>query len=225
MASFPDRFVAEPEILRADFDGLGNQALERLALSGYEVAVGLSEYYAGAISIMSQQKLIAEYCPQDASCQRFASRASTERWLAKNGGRAVFLLLCQENPAADEPEHRLAGYAWTGLETPAGLAGYPITSAYRIGDEDRGKGLAGPFAQVVISATHARFAEGEGIGLEVWSSNHRAVSLYRELGFQALELAGRNSAEWRPTTDASAEDGLCRDKRLYMGYPAGRLAR
>ena len=229
---FPDALVEEPEILQADFDRRGNAALQQLAERGYDMALGLNEYYAGAISVMSQQPHIVEYCPQDATEARFASRASTERWLKKRTGRAVFLLLRRGQNGTDS--RRLAGYGWSGLgaepasaEYPIDVAcrigasaedEYPITTAFRIGAEDLGRKLFKDFVQVVVSATHARFGGGLGIGLETWRSNP-AFKTYKQLGFILLESLSPDEREWRPTLDPFAVDGVEADRRVRMGYP------
>ena len=217
MSSFPNEFAKDPEILQPDLGRLGNAALERLNRRGYDVAVGLDEYYAGAISIMARQSHIVEYCPRDATANRFGSRISTEEWLRKGGGRAVFLFLEKIEDAREELEHQLAGYAWTGYDSMAKFADYPITSAYRLGANALGKKLAADFIQTVVSGTHALFSQ-DGLGLETWRSNP-AVRIYERLGFFALEAGADLQEEWRPTLNFGAVDGKIADVRLCMGYP------
>ncbi len=217
MPSFPNEFAKEPAILQPDLGRLGSEALERLNQRGYDVAVGLDEYYADAISIMAQQSHIVEYCPKDATSSRFGSRNSTEKWLHKGGGRAVFLFLEEIKDAEEEIEHQLSGYAWTGYDPMAKFADYPITSAYRLGANALGKKLAADFIQTVVSGTHALFSQ-DGLGLETWRSNP-AVRIYERLGFFALEAEADLQKEWRPTLDSKASDSQIADLRLCMGYP------
>ena len=218
MAEFPSGFVKQPEILEDQLGQLGSVALRGLKDLGYEVAVGLNEYYAGAISVMARQPHIVEYCPNDSTPKRFASLSSTGKWLEKDGGRATFLLLEGPGPLDN---YQLIGYGWTGYDPRARFIDYPITSACRLGDSGLGRGLAADFIQVVVSATHTLYSQ-EALGLETWLSN-RAVSIYKKLGFFALESVENLKEEWRPTLRPDAPNGLTRDKRLHMGYPMEKL--
>ena len=161
MALYPTEFAENVEQLDVGIGERGNAALNRLHEKGFSVATGLTTYYAGAVGVMGYQHHIREYCPADATESRFGSVASTEKWLQKGGGRAMFLLLKGEGDDA-----QLEGYGWTGVDAHGALPDYPITSAYRIGERALGKGLAKDFAQAVVSGTNALYAAGEGIGLE-----------------------------------------------------------
>lgn len=219
---FPHKFVSNPEILRGGLGLLGDEALKKLNAKGYEVADGLSSDYAAAISIMAQQPHIVEYCPKDTTSSRFAGRASTEKWLQKAGGRAVFLLLEKLESEDQDLNLRLAGYGWTGYEITPTYEEYPVTSAYRLGMNHLGKGLASAFTQVVISATYHLYSK-ESLGLETWLSN-KAVHIYNQLGFFALASIDELEEEWRPTLQPDVPNGLILDKRLHMGYPDSKLA-
>ena len=214
MANFPDRFQ-KPVILESPVGNRGGEAWQQLNQRGYDIAFGLDEYYAGAVGIMGRQPHIIEYCPRDATPERFASASSTRRWLQKNGGRAVFLLL--ERIDDDEIDRQLAGYAWSGLSNPALAADYPITSSYRMGANHVGKGLGGAFIQTVVSTTHEMLAESRGISLETWLSNP-AVNLYKKLGFMVLEQESYRKG-LRPSLKPEAVNGRVEDTRLHMGYP------
>lgn len=222
MAEFPREFIDQPEILRGDLGLLGDAALNNLNSKGYEVATGLSRYYAGSISVMARQSHIVEYCPNDAAPSRFASEASTKKWLQKAGGRGVFLILEKVEEIEQSSDLCLAGYGWTGYEEMPAFEEYPVTSAYRLGGNALRKGLAGDFIQVIISATHALYSR-ESLGLETWLSNP-AVRIYKKLGFFALEAVEELEEEWRPTLKPDAPAGKTRDKRLRMGYPDNRFA-
>lgn len=217
MPSFPNTFVESPAPLEPTMDSRGNDALARLNERGFTVATGLTRYYAGAISIMGQQDHIREYCPKDATPARFGTEESTEKWLKKGGGRAVFLLLNQAVDKGENVGQQLSGYAWTGYEACDELPDHPITSAYRLGASALGKHLAGDFIQTVVSGTHKLYAPEDGIGLETWNSNH-AASLYPKVGFVVQERPDQPS-EPRPTLDPDAVDGKVMDTRLYMAYP------
>jgi hypothetical protein len=215
MATFPSGFATRVETVTDGIGQRGDLALKNLQEKGYSVAIGLTEYFAGAIGVMAYQSHIREYCPRDASESRFGSLESTERWLQKGGGRCMFLLLRGFGVNA-----QLEGYGWTGLEPSKELPNHPITSAYRIGEKGRGRELGRDFIQVVVSGTNALYAPNEGIGLETWRSNH-AANLYVLVGFLAVAEAPED--EYRPTLQPDSNDGKVLDRRLYMGYPTELL--
>lgn len=213
MANFPTGLVERVQILDGGIGRLGDTALARIQEKGFTVATGLTEYFAGAISVMASQDDIREYCPKDATEARFGSLESTEKWLQKGSGRAMFLLLSNEGRS-------LEGYGWSGLNPIGLLPDHPITTAFRRGERVRTKGLGPDFIQAVVSGTSALFALGEGIGLETWESN-RAERLYRRLGFK---LITHSEPELRPTINPDVPGGQILDRRLYMGYPSELLA-
>jgi len=228
MAHFPNTFAETVTPLTEDIGQRGNQALARLQEKGFIVAKGLTRYFAGAVGVMGQQDHIREYCPKDATPARFATESSTEKWLQKGGGRAMFLLLNQVQHKGEPAGLKLEGYGWTGYEPCDELPDHPITSAYRLGAGAKGKRLSGDFVQTVVSATNALYTDGEGIGLETWKSNS-AASLYPKIGFTLLHEA--EEPELRPTLDLTAFDVVItsegpkiEDTRQYMGYPAELLA-
>jgi hypothetical protein len=216
MSNFPTKFVERVEVLEPGIGKAGNEALARLREKGFSVGIGLTEYYAGAIGVMGYQPSIREYCPRDSSETRFATVASTEQWLKKNGGRGAFLLLQGENRNASAE-----GYAWAGYEPHVLLPKHEITSAYRIGERAQGQGLAKDFFQVVVSGTNTLYLDNEQVGLETWQSN-KAAGIYPKIGFELINKA--KEEELRPTLDPEAVDGMVTDLRLYMGYSSELLA-
>ncbi|MBL8121655.1 hypothetical protein JNM87_02820 [Candidatus Saccharibacteria bacterium] len=216
MAYFPDKFVEKPEPLERAIGDKGDLALARLENRGFTVATGLTRYFAGAIGIMAQQQHIIEFCPKDATAERFMTEATTERFLASKGGLAMFLLLSQVIENADALSGRLEGYAWAEYSPCDELPNNPIASIYRIGANAKGKGIAKDFVQTVVSATHTLFAPNEGIGLQVWRSNF-AVRIYEEIGF-THQPSNNTQPQYRPTLDPNAENGLMQDTRLFMAY-------
>lgn len=209
-SKFPTTFAERVEVLKGGIGERGDAALAHLQERGFQVAVGLTEYFAGAVGVMGYQRAIREYCPKDSTSKRFGTLSATEQWLQKGGGRGMFLLLSGEGGAA-----QLEGYGWTGQEPCDKLPQHPITSAYRIGERSQGQGLGKSFVQVIVSGTEALYAPGEGIGLETWESNH-AASMYPKLGF--VLLAQGPEGELRPTIDPDIAGGKVPDRRLYMGY-------
>ena len=217
MASFPTGFAERTENLEGSIGQRGDAALVRMRERGFFVVTGLTEYFAGAVGIMGYQSHIREYCPKDSTESRFGTLQSTEKWLQKGGGRGIFLLL--RGQQGHNPQ--LEGYGWTGVEPCDSLPDHPITSAYRIGERAQGQGLGKDFVQVVVSGTNARYAPGEGIGLETWRSNS-AASLYPKVGFVLLAEAVKD--ELRPTLIPDAVDSKIVDRRVYMGYSSELLA-
>ena len=211
MKGFPNKFSKPPEILSAGIGKRGDESLRRLNGRGYDVAVGLDEDWADDISVMSQQLHIVEYCPGDRTDSRFADRGSTERWLTKAGGRAVFPFL-ERLETGQDTEHLLVGYGWTGYEAAPEFDDYPVTSAYRFGNAARRRGLALDYIQVVVSATRHLFTD-EGIGLETWMSNDAALKAYERLGFVELRV---DPEEMRQTLETAS--GEKSDRRVHMGY-------
>lgn len=214
MANFPTALTEHVETISGGIGDRGDMALARIREKGFTVATGLTEYFAGAISVMSYQEHIREYCPKDSTEFRFSTLESTEKWLQKGGGRAMFLLLRGEGVTA-----QLEGYGWTGVEPCDELPEHPVTSAYRIGERGQGNGLGGDFVQVVVSGTNALYAPSVGIGLETWKSNH-AAHIYTKVGFVTITEALED--ELRPTLQPEA-CGSVIDRRVYMGYPGELL--
>jgi hypothetical protein len=204
--AFPTSFAEQVEILEPGIGQRGDAALARLQDKGFIVGTGLTRYFAGAIGVMGYQKHIREdFCPRDATKARFATEASTAAWLQKNGGRGMFLLLDGLVPE----DALLDAYGWTGFEENPNLPDHPITSAYRLGERALGQHLSKDFIQVVVSGTNTLYAPGEGIGLETWSKNVKAVHSYRDVGFEQI---------------ARTYDEEQDDYRLFMGYPPELLA-
>ncbi len=216
MAHFPNGFSQHIEVLGGSLGKRGDEALARMNAKGFFVGIGLTEYLAGSVGVMGRQAHIREYCPKDATEARFATLASTEKWLQKGGGRGMFPLL--RGKGADA---QLEGYSWSGVEECDQLPDHPITTAYRIGERAVGQGLAKDFVQVVVSATNVLYAQGEGIGLETWQSNH-AAGMYIDVGF--LPIVEASTEEQRPTLASDAVNGMVNDRRIYMGYQSGLLA-
>lgn len=216
MARFQVGFEERPQVLTKDIGAKGNTALARLEDKGLTVVTGLTRYFAGAIGVMARQPHIREFCPKDATSERYESEASTERFLKSKGGLAMFLLLSQVVEDARSFSGRLDGYAWTELAPCKELPDHPIASIYRIGEHATGKGLSRDFVQTVVSATHAHYAPEAGIGLQVWKSNF-AVKVYQDVGFE-IQPNPDETLKLRPTLDANAENGLVPDTRLFMAY-------
>jgi hypothetical protein len=226
MAHFPKTLVEQVQPITEDIGERGNDALARLNERGFTVARGLTPYYAGSLAVISQQDHIREYCPRD-TAERFPTPPAIEKWHAKKDGRAPFLLLSDVMYKGAPIGEAIDGYGWSGTEPCEALPDHPITTAYRLARRGLRQGLFGDFVQVVTSATNTFYAEGEGIGLETWFSNEKAVGAYEEVGYELLDTG---EVELRPTLNPGLPGAHMTDKglmapdhRLYMGYPAQLL--
>lgn len=192
MANFPDTFAEQLQPLPDDLGEAGNAAAAALAEKGFVVMAGLTRNYVGALTIMAAQRETREYCPKDPTEARFATEESTEKWLSKNGGRGMFLLL--ERLGDDALD--LAGYGWTGLEESEEVPGGETTFAIRIGEHSQGLGLATPFTKLIVAGS-ARLFGARNIWLETWKGNGKAVGAYNSAGFAKLDV---EKDDYRPTT-------------------------
>jgi len=156
---------------------------------------------------MARDPLIGQYCYKDPTEARFADEPSIERWLAKDGGRAMILLTEMGSGA-------MVGYGWTGPGTSEHAPDSETTFAMRLGEPARGKGLAKPFTRTILDASSILYG-ARGIWLEAWASNGPAVHSYEGVGFIATNV-----------TDAVREtvDGeKIGDQRITMLLPNYRL--
>jgi ribosomal protein S18 acetylase RimI-like enzyme len=202
MMDFPDKF---DEATRSLPDGLGpagTEAVKKLAARDYEVQIGLTPELAGQILTMSQEPSIREYCPKDYG-ERFADRASTERWLEKK--RVTFVLLKRQGD-----ELSLAGYGWAGPGSSSHAPGGENTFAVRIGEAGQGQGLAAPFSWLIIAGSAVLFGARD-FWLETWASNGGAVHIYHKIGFETV-------AE-EPNERLTGDDQKTPDTRVYMSLP------
>lgn len=204
MNPFPSTFAAKTQPL-SDSVLSGNYLEDAKLLTGkgYEVHIGLTPEMADRILTMSREPNIREYCPKDSS-ERFADRASTERWLTRS--RAAFLLFKK----ADNGELSLAGYGWSGTGLNDHVPGGKTTFALRVGEAGQGQGLAAPFSRLIIAATAGLYGARD-FWLETWASNGAAVHIYHKIGFETVtEQPGE-----RPSSDGQKIP----DTRIYMSLP------
>lgn len=204
MIPFPDTFSESTQAVpEASLGEKGAEAVKKLADQGYEVHAGLTPELAQAISAMALEPSIRTYCPKDSS-QRFADKASTERWLSKK--RGMFLLLKR----ADNGSLSLAGYGWVGSGSNSRIPAGETTFALRIGEAGQGQGLATPFSWLIVAASAVLYG-AHNMWLETWSSNAGAVHIYHKIGFVTVA----EEPDKRPVPDAEAAD----DIRIYMSLP------
>lgn len=214
-ARFPTTFADKPYQL-----GLGDVApghtmpLMALARKGYAVEVGITPEDVPSLTEIARQEGVREYCPNDLA-HRWTDEETTEKQLAKDGGRGVFLL---RNIATNA----IAGFGWTGKSSDEErqiLTMCEHTFAVRLHEGTRGQGLAVPFSQIIVAGSMSVF-RARRIGLETWASNNAAVNTYVKAG---AELVRAVTGQPRPTLDKHKsinETGqyVTDDTRLYMNF-------
>src|SRR6185437_5557167 len=88
----PSTFIDSPvSLAHYELDPAGEAAIEKLQQRGFEVVAGVTAADVRFITEIAQQQAVREQCPKDLT-HRFGDQAMMERWLRKNGGRAVFML-------------------------------------------------------------------------------------------------------------------------------------
>lgn len=186
-----------------------NSYLQTLDREDLTVVQGLTPYYAGSIALMADQKHIRRFSPEDHRASRFATEASTRRWLASESGKAVFLLL---EPVDGADDRRLAGYGWAAPATTPFVDGGETVFAVRLGERYRSTGLSTPFGNVILEASRQMF-RARNFWLSTWATNRAAVRAYGRLGFEI-------AYEMDPTTERKGP-GLQEelDARIYMKLP------
>jgi ribosomal protein S18 acetylase RimI-like enzyme len=201
VSDFPTGFSNSTKPLEADkLDEKGRGAARRLAAQGYEVHLGLTPDFAGAIAAMALEPAIREYCPKDAT-ERFTDQAATEHWLSKR--RAVFLLLKRD----DKDVLHLVGYGWAGPGTSVQVPEGQTTFALRVGEAGQGQGLAEPFSWLIVAATAILYG-ARNFWLETWASNGAAVHVYHKLDFETVSEV--------PSERPTANGQKVADTRVYM---------
>lgn len=206
---YPDTFTRE--LVPLDPHGLseaGQRALGQLHIEGFDVEVGLRRRDVADIAAIANQEAVREFCPNDLE-KRFGDEQMAEAWLAKNGGRGVFLL-------RHMGERALAGYGWTGAEITPELPDCETTFALRLSEEVAGRRLGTPFTTAIVSGSMAVFGTTR-TGLETWASNTRAVRTYARAGTQLVTSRDDKRPTLRPAPNET--EGMRRDTRLFMVFP------
>lgn len=228
--NFPHTFAERMMPLPADLGTPHAQgAAAFLASEGYVVEAGLTPDLLNAAQHMAKDPLVREYCPKDETDSRFQDETSAARWVAKNGGRAMFGL----GRVLGDGGREWVGYGWTGIEPCDQLPDNPTTFALRLGESGRGQGLAVPFTTLIVAGSTALYGARD-IGLETWASNGAAVEKYERAGFEHVTSV---PDQHRPTLQAVGamvnghevylgDNGrhMVQDTRLYMAYPDHMLA-
>lgn len=205
----PSTYTDAPvSIAQFELDQAGMAAIEKLQERGFEVIAGVTPADVASITEIAQQQAVREQCPKDLT-SRFGDQAMMEKWLGKNGGRAVFLL-------RDLEHKQVRGYGWTGQESCEQLPEYTNTFGVRLDERVSGQGLGVPFVTAILSGSSALYGV-ERIWGETWGSNGGAVKTYLRAG--AVLVATKD--DWRPTlaTGPGVVDGKRQDVRILMKFP------
>lgn len=155
-----------------------------LKANGFEVLMGLSEELAEQLVEASKEPHVAEFCPNDPG-KRFGSVDKIRAWQEK--GRLALPLVVYTGNGAPE----LAGFGWMGPQEPGEdemtLPGAKTTFAMRLYERAVGKGIAAPYAGAILAAHEVMYGN-EGVWLETWADNAKAVATYERVGFKSQGL-------------------------------------
>ncbi|MFA5004125.1 MAG: hypothetical protein WC498_02505 [Candidatus Saccharimonadales bacterium] len=212
MANFPDSFTENPTYIHpTNVRPSDAEPFAQLERRGFVVVAGLRESDVADLSAIAGQEGVREYCPNDIA-KRWTDIPTTEKQLAKDGGRGVFRLESLET-------HETAAFGWTGKSSEDERALLPMcenTFALRINETYRGQRLGRPFSRAIVAGSVALF-KAKKIGLETWGSNTPAVRSY--LGAGALLVTTQYDRRLTRVPELQDADGKVRDVRLYMQYP------
>ena len=179
---YPTKFLEGTQALLPErMQQEDRDALAALAEHEYEIRYGLTAAYAGSVAVLAREPHIVKYCPEDSTAERFDTIPDAENWLERSGGRAVFLLLKD-----DERVQRLAGYGWTG-PMAAGEEADPATEfAFRIGEASKGHHLARPFGNLILAASRSMHGAHDFRAV-TWRSNEPALRAMLRMDFDIYD--------------------------------------
>ena len=205
----PTTFSDEPiNLAQVTLDQQATEAIGRLEQSGFEVTAGLQLADIPFITEISKQNAVREFCPNDLT-KRFGDRGMIERWLQKDGGRAVFLLRDIETKV-------IRGFGWAGLKQCDELPDYAATFGVRLDERVSGRGLGRPFIMAIFSGSRVLYGI-TGIWGETWGSNVGAVKTYLRIGAEVVSTTD----DWRETIESGTGvvEGKRQDVRLLLKFP------
>ena len=197
----------EPTPLTSDtLDSAGRDAVQRLAVAGFAVTLGLARTEVAEVAAIAAQPGVAEYCPEDIT-RRFGSEEKAEAWMSR--GRIVFLL-------RKMGESAIVGYGWTRPGRYEELPDCDTAFGVRLSSEVAGRGLGSLFTAAIVSGSMAKGMRN--IGLETWESNPGAWKTYLKAGAEF----GQSKAGKRMTIIKSGRRTRRRqrdDVRMFMRFP------
>jgi ribosomal protein S18 acetylase RimI-like enzyme len=171
-------------------------AHSRLVEKGFYLYEGLDVDLATQLVERSREPHIAPTCPNDPT-KRFANLEAVERWQAK--GRLAMPLVKGIGSGALE----LAGFGWMGPGKPGEdepqIPGAEITFAIRLYESALGQRLARPYTEAMLDYHKYAFGNNDGVWLETWGDNLKAINTYEDAGFHVVaEAMGMRHGEEKP---------------------------
>src|SRR5215469_13501649 len=132
--AYPSTFTDTPvDLSQVELDSAGVAAVSKLHDAGFEVVAGIRPQDVPVLTEIAGQTYVREYCPNDLT-KRFGNNEMVEQWLAKNGGRALFLL-------RESATHVVRGFGWTGPAICEKVADGETTFGIRLDERVSGQGL------------------------------------------------------------------------------------
>jgi phosphoglucosamine mutase len=206
-STFTDSLV---ELSQVKLSSSGVAAISKLHDAGFEVVAGIRPQDVTTLTEIVKQPHVREYCPNDLT-KRFGNSEMVEQWLAKDGGRALFLL-------RETATQAVRGFGWTRSGTSEKIADGATTFGIRLDERVSGRGLGLPFLTAILSGS-AKLYDVKQIWGETWGSNVGAVKVYFRAGAELVTTED----DWRPTlkpTPAEANEDKRRDVRIFFKFPA-----
>ncbi len=169
--------------------------------NGLFVVKGLNVALAEQLVKQSKDPVVHYYCPSDGvgpynipgKTIRFEDVTAVEKWQSKQ--RLSLPLVKQIGDSGLQ----LAGFGWMGPGVPGAdepqIDGAKTTFAVRLYELARGQGMATPYTRAIIEAHDQQYGS-DGVWLEAWGDNVRAVSSYKKVGFsEVVRVMGERHGE------------------------------
>jgi len=150
--------------------------------NGLFVVAGLNLPLAQQLVDNSNQPHIGRTCPNDAP-KRFKDVPAVESWQTKQ--RLSLPLVRELGPSFLD----LSGFGWMGPGSPDVEAGEPeipgavVTFAVRLYESALKQGNAPHYTRAILDAHEAIIGNNQGVWLEAWKTNKRAIEAYEDNGF------------------------------------------
>lgn len=158
---------------------------EELNKNGLFVVQGLTAALAEQLVERSKEPPVVEMCKNDAGT-RFKDVDAVARWQTKQR-----LSLPLVSRAAVGNDLELMGFGWMGPGKPGKeephIPGAEVTFAVRLYSGATGQGNAPHYTRAILD-THDYHFGNEGVWLEAWGDNTRALEAYEANGFQTFTV-------------------------------------
>jgi hypothetical protein len=172
LTAYPTELVDEvtllPDIPQAELNA-----------NGLFVVQGLTVPLAEQLVERSKEAPVRDMCKNDAD-KRFKDVNAVAKWQTKE---RLSLPLVRE---AGRGSLELMGFGWIGPGVPGEdepyIPGATTTFAVRIYEGATGQGNARPYTEAIVAAHDKQFGS-EGVWLEAWGDNQKALRPYEQAGF------------------------------------------